>query len=96
VMEVIQKLEAIYRIPLLLKHYYGFSYEEIGQMMMIKEGTVKDFISNIENNMLRQGDDLRFVLNGTDSNLIYVPHYSQYKERYGIYFNFCSKGNGEE
>ena len=41
VMEVIQKLEAIYRIPLLLKHYYGFSYEEIGQMMMIKEGTVK-------------------------------------------------------
>jgi len=65
-------------------------------LVYIKEGTVKDFISNIENNMLRQGDDLRFVLNGTDSNLIYVPHYSQYKERYGIYFNFCSKGNGEE
>ena len=41
VMEVIQKLDAIYRIPLLLKHYYGFSYLEIGQMMMIKEGTVK-------------------------------------------------------
>lgn len=41
VMEVIQKLDAIYRIPLLLKHYYGFSYEEIGEMMMIKEGTVK-------------------------------------------------------
>lgn len=41
VMEVIQKLDAIYRIPLLLKHYYGFSYEEIGQMMMVKEGTVK-------------------------------------------------------
>jgi len=41
VMDVIQKLDAMYRIPLLLKHYYGFSYEEIGKMMMIKEGTVK-------------------------------------------------------
>ncbi|WP_235973590.1 RNA polymerase sigma factor SigY [Peribacillus faecalis] len=41
VMEIIQKLDAKYRIPLLLKHYYGFSYEEIGEMMFIKDGTVK-------------------------------------------------------
>lgn len=41
VMEVISKLDTIYRIPLLLKHYYGFSYEEIGRMIDIKEGTVK-------------------------------------------------------
>ncbi|MGM9924528.1 MAG: RNA polymerase sigma factor SigY [Bacillus sp. (in: firmicutes)] len=41
VMEVISKLDAAYRIPLLLKHYYGFSYGEIAAMIDIKEGTVK-------------------------------------------------------
>ena len=41
VIEIIQELEPNYRIPLLLKHYYGFTYEEIAQIMMIKEGTVK-------------------------------------------------------
>jgi RNA polymerase sigma-70 factor, ECF subfamily len=29
---------------LLLKHYYGFSYEEISNMMCMKEGTVKSRI----------------------------------------------------
>lgn len=29
------------RIPLILKHYYGYTYEEIGGMLGIAEGTVK-------------------------------------------------------
>ena len=40
-MEIIQKLDANHRISLLLKHYYGFTYEEIAEMLGIKEGTVK-------------------------------------------------------
>lgn len=41
VIEIIAALDAHYRIPVLLKHYYGFSYMEIGEMMDIKEGTAK-------------------------------------------------------
>ncbi|QJD84319.1 RNA polymerase sigma factor SigY [Cohnella herbarum] len=32
------------RIPLVLKHYYGYTYEEIGQMMSLPPGTVKSRI----------------------------------------------------
>ncbi|WP_123039343.1 sigma-70 family RNA polymerase sigma factor [Cohnella candidum] len=29
------------RMPLVLKHYYGYTYEEIGDMMSVSPGTVK-------------------------------------------------------
>ncbi|MGG5253374.1 RNA polymerase sigma factor SigY [Neobacillus sp. SM06] len=35
------KLSEDVRIPVVLKHYYGYSYEEIGAMMKIASGTVK-------------------------------------------------------
>ncbi|MCM3236491.1 RNA polymerase sigma factor SigY [Heyndrickxia oleronia] len=41
IMDIIHKLDANHRIPLLLKHYYGFRYDEIAKMLGIKEGTVK-------------------------------------------------------
>jgi len=41
VLEIIRSLDPMFRIPLLLKHYYGYSYEEISNMLQIKEGTVK-------------------------------------------------------
>lgn len=34
------------RIPIMLKHYYGYSYEEIGQMLQISSGTIKSRIHN--------------------------------------------------
>lgn len=34
------------RIPLILKHYYGYTYEEIGGMLGIAEGTVKSRVHN--------------------------------------------------
>ncbi|MGN1402079.1 MAG: RNA polymerase sigma factor SigY [Bacillus sp. (in: firmicutes)] len=39
--DVLLDLDPIYRLPLLLKHYYGYTYEEIAKMLSIKEGTVK-------------------------------------------------------
>ncbi|WP_052343540.1 RNA polymerase sigma factor SigY [Bacillus massiliigorillae] len=57
VMEVISKLDAIYRIPLLLKHYYGFSYEEIGKMIEIKEGTVKSRVHKCVQLIRKEMDD---------------------------------------
>ncbi|MGE7604151.1 RNA polymerase sigma factor SigY [Peribacillus sp. NPDC097675] len=41
VMEALGQLDDDLRIPILLKHYYGFSYEEIGKIIKMPEGTVK-------------------------------------------------------
>lgn len=35
------KLDPKLRTPVLLRHYYGYTYAEIGLMLQIKEGTVK-------------------------------------------------------
>lgn len=40
------KLKIDVRIPIILKHYYGYSYDEIGRMMKISPGTVKSRIHN--------------------------------------------------
>ncbi|WP_244671063.1 RNA polymerase sigma factor SigY [Bacillus sp. NTK034] len=40
------KLKDGIRIPIVLKHYYGYSYEEIGEMMKISSGTVKSRVHN--------------------------------------------------
>lgn len=34
------------RVPVILKHYYGYTYDEIGQMLGIAEGTVKSRVHN--------------------------------------------------
>lgn len=34
------------RVPVVLKHYYGYSYDEIGKLMKIPAGTVKSRIHN--------------------------------------------------
>lgn len=40
-MDGLAGLSEEHRIAILLKHYYGYSYEEIGGMLGIPEGTVK-------------------------------------------------------
>lgn len=40
-MESLSRLSDDHRIAILLKHYYGYSYEEIGDMLGIPAGTVK-------------------------------------------------------
>lgn len=41
VQEALWNLEEKYRIPVLLKHYYGFEYKEIAKMTKSRTGTVK-------------------------------------------------------
>ncbi|KHE72907.1 sigma-70 family RNA polymerase sigma factor, partial [Halobacillus sp. BBL2006] len=41
VQEALWKLEDQHRIPILLKHYYGYDYEEIARMTKVKQGTLK-------------------------------------------------------
>ncbi|MEY8749113.1 RNA polymerase sigma factor SigY [Alkalicoccobacillus gibsonii] len=46
VLEVLADVSVEIRMPIVLKHYYGYSYEEIGKMLGIAEGTVKSRVSN--------------------------------------------------
>lgn len=65
------------------------------ERITVTEGSVNEYISCIHEKLVRQGDSLRFVLTGTDATLTFVPHFSQYKERYGIYFRFTEKSTSE-
>lgn len=40
-LESLGKIKDEFRIPIILKHYYGYSYEEVSYMLKIAEGTVK-------------------------------------------------------
>ena len=61
------------------------------ERITITEGSVDEYMSRIEEHLVRQGETLAFALNGTDATLTFVPHFSQHKERYGIYFKFTEK-----
>ena len=55
----------------------------------INSGSVKDFMADINDHMVRNNTaELSFSLKDTDSNLTYVTHFKQHKERYGVYFVF--------
>ncbi len=41
VLAALSTLSEDVRLPIILKHYYGYSYEEVGHMMEISPGTVK-------------------------------------------------------
>lgn len=41
VMEALGRLPHSVRVPIILKHYYGYAYDEIAVMIGIAEGTVK-------------------------------------------------------
>jgi len=43
-MACLEKMDREERMPLVLKHYYGYTYEEIGEMMALPIGTVKSRI----------------------------------------------------
>lgn len=60
------------------------------ETVKVKKGTVKEFIANINEYMVRDEESkfLRFAMKNIEGNLVYVTHYSQYKERYGLYFRF--------
>lgn len=58
-----------------------------------KEGlSVGAFMLNIDEYLVKDADSLKFTLKGTDANLTFSPHYLQYQQRYGIYWNFYSSG----
>ncbi len=45
-LEVLKKLADDIRIPIILKHFYGYSYDEIASIMGKPQGTIKSRIHN--------------------------------------------------
>jgi len=64
--------------------------------IVIREGTVKDWLDNIEDNLVRIGEGPEFALKGTDedNNLTFKPYCMEYKERYGIYWKLTESESG--
>lgn len=46
VLDALGGLSEDVRVPIILKHYYGYSYEEIAEIMQLAAGTVKSRIHN--------------------------------------------------
>lgn len=58
-------------------------------ILIVEKGTVKKWLRNLQENLVRIGDTLNFELKGTNQNLIFSPHYKQHTSRYGIYFTLA-------
>lgn len=65
----------------------------INENIGVKDCTVEEWLSNVAQNVEKDRDG--FVLKNTNSNLVFTPHYKQYKERYGIYFYLVEAGESE-
>lgn len=66
---------------------------KIKDYIEIASGDVAAWKGRPEQGLLRQGEELSFVLSGTDEdqNLVFTPHYARFEERYGIYFELIPK-----
>ena len=60
----------------------------VKETIAITSGTIEDWISNIDGNLVQTPGALEFTLRNTDedNNLSFTPHYLRYQDRYGIYF----------
>ena len=52
--------------------------------------SVGTFMYNINDYLVKDIASMKFTLKGTDHDLTFTPHYKQYQQRYGIYWNFQS------
>ena len=60
---------------------------------ILNGSTVKEFIENINDNLVKTDGKVEFTLINTDANLTFVTHYTQHTERYGIYWEFAESGS---
>ena len=61
-----------------------------------KSGTVSSYMFRINDYLVKDANSMKFTLTGTDCPLTFTPHYLQYQQRYGIYWNFQSADNAQE
>ncbi len=62
---------------------------DLSDVLIVEKGTVRKWLRNIDENLVRIDDTLNFRLKGTNQDLIFSPHYKQHTNRYGIYFTLA-------
>ncbi len=69
------------------EHYAATCSDKI---RILNGQTVDEFLESINENLVRcdVNGRLAFILKNTDANLTFVTHYTQHKERYGLYWIF--------
>jgi hypothetical protein len=60
--------------------------DNMSDVLVIQNDTVENWLSNINENLVKWDNELKFTLKGTDRELVFSPHYKQHTNRYGIYF----------
>ena len=63
----------------------------LSDVLVIKEGTIKNWLKNVNENFEKENGTLNFTIKGTNQNLVFSPHYKQHENRYGIYFTLADK-----
>ena len=61
------------------------------EYLTLEDGTIEDYIKNIDAHFEKNVTELKFVLKGTDQELTFGPHYLKTRERYGIYWYLLEK-----
>ncbi len=66
---------------------------QIKDYIIVEDITVEEWLADLSKHFIREGDQLEFRLIGTDEdkNLLFTPHYKQYTERYGIYWEIVNR-----
>lgn len=69
----------------------------IKDYLILKENTPEEWLAQIQNRFVKNGSELSFMLKGTDEDqkIQFVPYFSQYKERYGIYWTLYKKNSND-
>ena len=62
---------------------------DLSDLLVIEKGTIKNWLKNINENLVKKDGAFEFVLKGTNQDLIFSPHYKQHESRYGIYFTLA-------
>lgn len=66
---------------------------EIDENIMISKGiSRKEWLHSLEHHLVKEGEDLKFVLKDTNRDLVFSPHFMQHEKRYGIYFYLFEEG----
>lgn len=67
----------------------------LSDVLVIENDTVENWLENINENLVKDENELIFTLKGTNQKLIFSPHYKQHTNRYGIYFHLEEKGRAK-
>ena len=64
--------------------------------LVLQEGIALEAYLEQISEYLEKEEGLTFTLKGTDTDLTFVPYFSQHTERYGIYFRMCEANSKEQ